>query len=104
MKYVYITAFGVIFTGLVGAIQALINPQNWASLKNICPTTWIGVVVGFLLLFGLAVFCLKQVRKIDNKDKEAQRQETKDMIIEAFKEEGLAKPPKPNENKDNAKK
>ncbi len=99
MKYVYIVSFGIIFTALVGAIQALINPQNWSSLQDINLSTWIGIGVGFAILTGFALYCLKQVRKIDEKDKEAQRQELKEEVREIFKEAGLLKSPKNKEDK-----
>ena len=91
MKYVYITSFGIIFTTVVGSIQAVVNPQNWVYLQSISTTTWIGIGFGFVILIGFAIFCLKQVRKIDDIDKETQKQEMKNMILEAFGEAELLK-------------
>jgi large-conductance mechanosensitive channel len=103
MKYVYLTSFGIVFTAIVGALQVLVNPQNWASLQSITLGTWIGVGIGFVILMGLAIFCLKQVRRIDDKDeakkRETRKQEIRNTLLEAFREAGLLNS-SPQENED----
>lgn len=95
MKYVFIASFGIIFTFIVGSFQALIYPQNWTNFQDINPTTWIGIGLGYILLMGYAVFCLKQVQKIDEKDKKARwqelRQELRQEVRDIFKDAELRK-------------